>query len=231
MPSRATSIPWRESCARSARLLIEDGIGIVDVNQDFARTRRQAVEPLDHAAGAALRQMADFAPALARHARRDHLIVGPKRPVHQHARRQPASHPTPHRRSHPTPARTGRSCRSPDPRSRGPRYLPGRVHRDGGSKEPACWRPPERATADRQGRRPRSALVRIDAAPIHAAIMRQHAENRVASRQVGVGAVGAPDGPGSGRFAQHVKAGRMIDLPIDENDGNDRRVAQRARRL
>src|SRR3984957_12826067 len=63
--------------------LIEDGIGVVDVDQDAARTLRQARELLGHAAGAALRQVPEVAGTLVRHADADHLIVTPEGTVHQ----------------------------------------------------------------------------------------------------------------------------------------------------
>ena len=49
-------------------VLIEDRVGVVDVDQNPARVRGQAVEPLEHAARAALRQVPDVARALLRQA-------------------------------------------------------------------------------------------------------------------------------------------------------------------
>src|SRR5882724_6808823 len=46
--------------------LVEDRIGVVDVDQYAARRRRQLVEPVQHAAIAGLRQMADIARGLFR---------------------------------------------------------------------------------------------------------------------------------------------------------------------
>src|ERR1700689_4485419 len=65
--------------------LIEDWIGVVDVDQDAARALRQSRELLGHAAGAALRQVPQIAGTLVRHADADHLIVTPEGTVHQHA--------------------------------------------------------------------------------------------------------------------------------------------------
>src|SRR6267154_5097468 len=45
-------------------VLVQDRIGVVDVNQHAARAGRQGVEVLDHPARAVLRQMADLVRAL-----------------------------------------------------------------------------------------------------------------------------------------------------------------------
>ena len=42
-------------------VFIEDRVGVVDVDQQPARLRRQSIEPLDHAARTGLRQVADVA--------------------------------------------------------------------------------------------------------------------------------------------------------------------------
>ena len=85
MPSRATSTPRRTSSARIRGGLVENGIGVVDVDENLARGRRQPIQPLQHAARAALRQMSDIAGAFARNPQPDHLVIGPKGAVHQHA--------------------------------------------------------------------------------------------------------------------------------------------------
>src|SRR6185437_1649604 len=60
------------------RVLVEDRVGVVDVDQHAARARRQPLQPLEHAAAAALRQVPDVARALLRQAETDHLLVAPE---------------------------------------------------------------------------------------------------------------------------------------------------------
>jgi len=59
----------------------------------------------------------------------------------------------------------------------------------------------------------------------------QHAQYRIAARQVGMGAVGTPDRPGAGRFPQHVKSRGVVDLTVHQHDGAERRVSKRPVRL
>jgi hypothetical protein len=218
MPSRATSTPRRASSAPSADSF-ENGIGVVDVDQDLARAPRQPIEPLEHAPGAALRQVADVAGALlARHAQADHLVVA-SRTCRPPARRRPL-HGLPHSRSSiaPSPgAYTGAAALSSSMTA--PRCRRAPAHRGWANTARACSPPATRASVllgalDRR----RTAAIELDAAPIDAAKVAQHAEHGIAARQVGVGAVGAPDGPGARRFAQHVQPGGVVDLAVDQDD-------------
>src|SRR5690349_11550168 len=59
-------------------VLVEDAIGVVDVDQHPAGLARQAIEPFDHAACAGLGQMAHVARALGGCPHPDHLVVGPE---------------------------------------------------------------------------------------------------------------------------------------------------------
>ena len=89
----------------------------------------------------------------------------------------------------------------------------------------------QRAPAARPARRrPRnpspSGLMR---APLDAAVVGEHAEDRIAARQVGVRGVGAPDRPGPGRLAQHVETGGVVDLAVHQHDAARWRVSRAAR--
>src|SRR6185312_17370895 len=62
-------------------VLVENGVGVVHVDQNLARGGGQQAEPLQHAAGAAQREMAHVTRPLARKAEPDHLVVAPERAV------------------------------------------------------------------------------------------------------------------------------------------------------
>ena len=85
MPSHATSIAAPRELGALGGILIEDRIGVVHVDQDLARALRQTLQPLEHAARTALRQMTDVACALVREPETDHLVIRPERAVHEHA--------------------------------------------------------------------------------------------------------------------------------------------------
>src|SRR6267378_6931878 len=68
------------------RRLVEYRVGVVHMDQNPARARRQPLEPFEHPAGPALGQMPDIARTLAREPEADHLVVRPERAVYQHAR-------------------------------------------------------------------------------------------------------------------------------------------------
>ncbi|MPN64928.1 hypothetical protein SDC9_212707 [bioreactor metagenome] len=67
------------------RGFVEDGIGVVDVDENLAHVPGQSVQPVHHAAGAVLRQVADVTGGLARQAGGNHLVVGPESAVDHHA--------------------------------------------------------------------------------------------------------------------------------------------------
>jgi hypothetical protein len=73
--------------------------------------------------------------------------------------------------------------------------------------------------------------IEPDAMSLDTTEVPQHVQDRIATREIGVGAVGAPDGPRSRRFAQHVQARGVVDLPVDQHDRHDRAVPRRPRRL
>ncbi len=87
-PCRPSPPRCRGDRARRARSDPRPGSGLVLLMwiKILRVARRQPLEPLEHAARAALRQMADIARALLRHPEADHFIVGPKSAVDQHAR-------------------------------------------------------------------------------------------------------------------------------------------------
>ncbi len=74
-------------------------------------------------------------------------------------------------------------------------------------------------------------LVERNAMAFDTTEMCKHVQHRIAGGEIGVGRVGAPQRPGPRRLAQHVQAGGVIHLCIDEHDGADGAVAQRAPRL
>ena len=71
----------------------------------------------------------------------------------------------------------------------------------------------------------------MDPVPVDAAVMLEQLEQRVALRQVLLHRRRAPDRQPRTMFAQHIKAGGVVDLRIDQQDGCDAGVAQRAARL
>ena len=147
MPSQATSIPRRPSVARSAESSSRIGLVLLTWIR-ILRVSSGSRQPLQHAAGAALRQMADLARALARDAQPDHLLVAPEGAIDQHAcGRRIACHtvssmsPKPGRIDERLPAR---SSRAPAPRCRR-----AAAARDSGSKGRVCRRRAARATDTR----------------------------------------------------------------------------------
>ena len=56
--------------------------------------------------------------------------------------------------------------------------------------------------------------------------MFEQTENRVAARQVFVNRPGGPDRPAPVVLAQHVEAGGVVDLSIDQDDGLEAAAAQ-----
>ncbi len=97
MPSSATSTPCRWSSPNSTDRLIENGIGVVDVDQYLAHPRGKPVELLEHAAGPALRQMADVPRAFA--ARRPTRIISSSLQKVPSTSTQAAARMNPHSRS------------------------------------------------------------------------------------------------------------------------------------
>ncbi len=91
--------------------------------------------------------------------------------------------------------------------------------RDGGEAEPTDL-------GDREG-----LPVHGHGMPFDAAIVLEHAKQRVTPGEVLVHHAGAVDLQRTAVLAQHHKARRMVDLGIDEDDGTDRGVAYRAPRL
>ena len=75
------------------------------------------------------------------------------------------------------------------------------------------------------------ARLQRQLAPVDAAVVAEHAEHRVAHRQVLAHAGGAPHRPWLAVLAQHVEAGGVVDLSVDQHDRGDAGVTQRARRL
>ena len=64
--------------------LIQNWVGVVDVNQNFSRRCRQLVQPLDHATGPRLRQMSHCAAGLFRCAQANHFVIGPQSTINQY---------------------------------------------------------------------------------------------------------------------------------------------------
>ena len=182
--------------------------------------------------GAALRQMADVARALAGDAQANHFIVGPERAVHQHARCRLHGLPQPLVDARRNPARkppmrplARSSMTSADVVARHRGLAVGRVRRRlarHGQRAPSH----ARHRVDRRTRASRS--MRRRSTPQKWPSTLNIGLPRVRS---GIGAVGAPDRPGARRFAQHVKSGGVVHLPVDQHDRADRRVAKRPVRL
>src|SRR3984957_8048070 len=172
--------------------LIEDRIGVVDVDQDAARTLGQACELLGHAAGAALRQVPQIAGTLVRHADADHLIVTPEGTVHQNAiagvenpldRRRDAGKP---RAIKQLPSAAGVAKNQPDVVPDAGilairRVRPGLArHRQRGDCYP------------RQRRDLKFHTVHRNAMPVHAAEMLQYLQDRQTGAQVLAHRLGSP---------------------------------------
>ena len=86
MPSRATSTPRRSSSRASSEDSFRIGFVLLMWIKIFAHARGQAAEPFEHAALAALGEMAEVAGALLRDTHANHLVVAPERTVDEHAR-------------------------------------------------------------------------------------------------------------------------------------------------
>ena len=211
-------------------VLVEDRVGVVDVDQHLARGGRQLVQPLEHAASAGLRQVPHGARGLGRGAEADHLVVGPQRAIDQHA--VGGLHRRPHMRLH--LAQPGRVEQA---------LAAGRIdERDADVvarlRAVAVRRVRWRIAGQRQGFEAEAgravdgkARLQREFAPVDSTVMAEHAEHRVAHRQVLAHAGGAPHRPRLAMLAQHVEAGGVVDLGIDQHDRRDAGVAQRARRL
>ena len=175
--------------------------------------------------------MSDIARALCGDSEADHLVIGPKRTVDEHAGR--GLHGGPYRLV------DGGEPRRIDRGTPGALILEHQreiVARDGSI---AVGRIRRRFARHRQRAPPDSrhpvdteaGAFQIDAATVHSAKEPEHAEHGVAPGEVGKCAVGAPNGPGSDRFTQHVEPGGVVDLSVDEDDGGNGCVAHRARGL
>jgi hypothetical protein len=69
--------------------------------------------------------------------------------------------------------------------------------------------------------------IAVDPAPFHTAIVLENAEQRVGRGEIVAYRIGAVDTQGTA-FAQHHKAGRVVDLAVHENDADDPGVADGA---
>ena len=212
--------------------LVQNGIGVIDVHQDPARGGRQTIQPLEHPARTALRKVADIAGPLStksrgRSSHRPSRTCRP--PAH---RRRIAWRPTTARRWRPIPEHTPQFFRCFASSMTSARLSPS-------TGAVAVRRVRRRLAGDRQRAPPHprhrvhreNRVLQVDAAAVHAAKVTEHLKDRVAAGQIRIGAVCAPHGPRTHRFSQHVQPGRMVDLPVNEDDGGNGGVAYRTARL
>ena len=160
----------------------------------------------------------------------DHLVVAPERAVHQHAIRACIASQTVllGRRSLERKGRSpcdfagnqrARYCRRAAATSRLGEY---------GRRFAGDWQP---TPPDTPAPRRSEIILEIDPAAVDAAVVREDLQDRVAACQVGVYAIRAPQGPRAGGLSQHVESGRVIDLPVAENDPDDGGIANSPRGL
>ena len=214
------------------RILVENRIGVVDVDEDPARRPRAAAR-----ATRACRRRRSAADGRCRGracatSQRDHLVVAPERAVDEHAGGRAASRSTRslHRRPRPgayTAERPlaasldarARRCRRAPATARFGEYGAGLLAT--GKRAPATpatpstvKSPPSQSHA-RAARRRSSAPARRASGCRGSGRRRRCRCTRSASGRV--------------RFAQHEESRGVIDLAVDQHDGGDRGVAQRAR--
>ena len=198
MPSQATSMPRARARARSARVLVEDRVRVVDVDQHLARRRRQprratrACRPRRSAADGPCR-----AHVCAR--RRGAIISSSVQNVPSTSTQARGLHRTPDARRRSRRARARRTAERPvdfigDQPARCCRRAP--ATRGSASTAPACSR--TGSARQRTPGTPSTAKPRRSSAiavPLHAAVVRKHVENRIAAREICIRAVGAPERP------------------------------------
>lgn len=185
------------------------------MDQDLAAGKGR--EPVEHAAGAALGEMAHFASGFSGRAAIGKFLVVPQGPVDQQTVRtlrfgDDAIGPLAESRRVEATATT--RLVDEDDADRVVRrgvMSPGGIGRGFAGK---CNRhePDARNFGDLEG----GTTDRIDGSPIHAAIMFEYAQQRVTRREVAVHARCAIHGESTGVFTQCHQSGRMVDLGIDE---------------
>jgi hypothetical protein len=230
IPSSHTSMRARQRRALG-RVLVEDRIGVVDVDQEAPGRRRQFAEPLDHSARTRLRQVADLAGQLGSDAQAGHFIVGPEGSVDHHC--IGVRHGIERGRVDRAEAR----CIEQAPPA------PDICDRDADvvarNRMVAVRRVRRRLARQRQRAKPqpghardfKALAVQRNALAGDAAVMRQHAQDGIALGQVLRDGVGAPQWQRRAALAQHEQAGRMIDLAVHQQHRGDCAVAQLPGRL
>ncbi|MNZ83967.1 hypothetical protein D3C78_1027110 [compost metagenome] len=190
----------------------------------------QALEHLEHAAGAALRQVAHGAAELVADACVDHLVVAPQGAVDQQA--VGPAHPLQQRAVHLAEAGgVEQLAASADVLDQQAEVVARvrvvavrRVRRRRAAQR-------DRREAQRRAGGDGEALVEGDRIPAQAAVpVAEHVEQREAGGQVLVDHLAAPHLVRAA-LAQGQQAGGVVDLAVQQDQRADRRVAQRAGRL
>ena len=231
MPSWATSMPAAASCGALGASLIQYRIGVVDVDQDAARTLWQPRELLGHAAGAALRQVPKVAGTLVRHADADHLIVTPEGAVHQYAIAG-VKDPLDRRRD----ARQTGAIKQLPPAAGVAKHQPDVIPDPGilAIRRVRSGFAFNRQRGDCHAWQRRDLELRAihrDAMPVHAAEMLQYVQNRQAGSQILAHRLGSPQFQRRAVLTQQQQSGAVIDLAVNQDDRTDAGIAQALVRL
>src|SRR5690606_14973442 len=216
-------------CCTLGRILIKDGIGVIDMDKNLAR-RRHFIEQLDHAARPGLGHMAHLRSQLVAYLTHTHLVIAPERAIDQQT--VGTTHDFQQLRAGLAKSRCVEQRTPALPILDQQTDVVARMWVVAMRRVRRC-RTAQRNRSDLQVRASRDdeAALQRDRVPLQATIpVLEHIEQWKAGGQILMDHLGAPDFMGT-TFTQGQQASGVVDLAIQQNDRCDGGITRLASRL